>query len=250
LLLKIAERLSGFKARMIYGLSTGTLDTVLAKKFEKGTALVSKRLQALRRLQDEGYRTFGMICPILPQVDYGAFASELAQRIQIDKCEHVWGEVLSSRGDSMQATIEALRGAGRTTVAHRLEVVAKSKAACEEYARNTFLALGKVVPAEKLRFLQYVSIDNRDWWNQHEREGAVLLGKAAQPPAIQSPKAAALKQLTGAGKNWTAWAPQESPMGVSKMSKLSKMRHSRRCQWKQIRQTRQIRRRRPDWRQL
>jgi len=51
-----------FRDRIIFGLSTGTLDDKLARSFEQGTALVSQRLKILHWLQDNGFRTFGMIC--------------------------------------------------------------------------------------------------------------------------------------------------------------------------------------------
>ena len=59
--------------RLIFGFSTGTLDDRVAKAIETGTPLVSKRLQSLHWLQDRGFRTFGMICPSLPQDDYTRF---------------------------------------------------------------------------------------------------------------------------------------------------------------------------------
>ena len=66
LLLRVAENLPPeSRERVIYGFSTGTLSDRLARSFEEGTALVSKRLKALHTLQDSGYRTFGMICPSL-----------------------------------------------------------------------------------------------------------------------------------------------------------------------------------------
>jgi DNA repair photolyase len=53
---QVAERIpEKYKSRVIYGLSTGTLDSKLAASFEKGTALVSKRFETLRWLQDHGY---------------------------------------------------------------------------------------------------------------------------------------------------------------------------------------------------
>lgn len=52
-----------YKDRVIFGLSTGTLDDRLAAAIELGAPLVSKRIQALHWLQDNGYRTFAMLCP-------------------------------------------------------------------------------------------------------------------------------------------------------------------------------------------
>lgn len=169
-----------YKDRVIYGLSTGTLDSELAASFEKGTALVSKRLETLKWLQEKGYRTFGMVCPILPQKDYAAFAEQMVATIDVEKCEHVWAEPINLRGDSLTATAKALRGAGYNDEADLLEEVMNDKAAWEKYAQDTYTALAAVVPHNKLRFLQYVSKANLEWWSAREKEGAVLL-KHAKP---------------------------------------------------------------------
>ncbi|HYG34935.1 MAG TPA: hypothetical protein VEC99_09135 [Clostridia bacterium] len=180
LLLQVAKAVpSEFKDRMIYGFSTGTLDPSLARIYEVGTALVSKRLDALHWLQDNGYRTFGMICPVLPQKDYDRFAVEVAEKIRAGQCEHIWAEVLNKRCDSLKATSLALREAGRLEEADLVDAVAADRSAWDEYARNVFLALGKVTPPGKLRFLQYVTKDTRAWWEQHTAQGAVLLGQSA-----------------------------------------------------------------------
>ena len=70
------------------------------------------RVQTLYWLQDNGYRTFGMLCPSLPQDDYGVFADHAAQAIRAGQCEHVWAEVLNARGKSLTRTCEGLRGSG------------------------------------------------------------------------------------------------------------------------------------------
>jgi len=165
-----------FKSRVIYGLSTGTLDDGMARVFEKGTPFPSKRIEALHGLQDNGFRTFGMPCPILPQRDYDKFAAEMAATIRVDQCEHVWAEVLNSRGDSLTRTASALRQAGFGWEADQLENFADDGAAREKYARNTFEAFAKVVPAGKLRFLQYTNEENYGWWKERENDGAILLG--------------------------------------------------------------------------
>lgn len=164
-----------YKNRVIYGLSTGTLDTELAKSFEKGTSLVSKRLETLKWLQDNGCRTYGMICPILPQKDYTQFAKQMTATIDLAKCEHVWAEVINLRGDSLTATAQALRAAKYNEEADLLERVMNSKEQWENYARATFEALAAVVPHEKLRFLQYVNKANKTWWAERTGQGAVLL---------------------------------------------------------------------------
>lgn len=162
-------------SRVIYGVSTGTLDDKLAAAFEQGTPKVSKRIESLHWLQDNGFRTFGMICPSLPQVDYVEFALDMAAAIRVDRCEHVWAEVINVRGESFVKTEQALLRAGYSATACRLETVSRDKAAWEQYARDTFEAHTNVCPPEKLRFLQYVHNDNREWWTARKSLGAVLL---------------------------------------------------------------------------
>jgi len=163
------------KGRMIYGVSTGTLDDNLAKAFERGTPLVSKRIESLHWLQDNGYRTFGMICPSLPQTNYQKFAEEMRDTIRYELCEHVWAEVLNARGESFTRTFEALKSGGFDDIAEQFEAVSSDNAAWETYARNTFLAHTNCCEPEKLRFLQYVTKKTRQWWEERKILGAVVL---------------------------------------------------------------------------
>lgn len=167
--------------RLIFGFSTGTMDDRVAKAFEHGTALVSKRIESLHWLQDRGFRTYGMICPSLPQQDYQIFSEEACEAIRVDQCEHVWAEPINVRGRSLVKTLAALRSAGLEDEARRLAAVCgpgRGKA-WEEYARQTFLAHSRNIPAEKLRFLQYIDSETAEWWSRQRSRGAVLLGKTA-----------------------------------------------------------------------
>jgi DNA repair photolyase len=164
------------KNRMIFGVSTGTLDDGLAAAFEKGTAKVSKRLASLHWLQDHGFRTYGMICPSLPQEDYTEFARSMADAIRADRCEHVWAEPLNVRGESMTRTCKALVDADYVQESIDLLAVSTDQARWEDYARATFLAHSALYEPGKLRFLQYVKTPaNRAWWEPQVPHGAVLL---------------------------------------------------------------------------
>ncbi|MEO5716248.1 MAG: hypothetical protein ABIT37_22400 [Luteolibacter sp.] len=167
--------------RLIMGFSVGTLDDRVAKAIERGTGLVSKRIEALHQLQDLGIRTFGMICPSLPQDDYDGFSKEICAAIRPEKCEHVWAEVINVRGKSLTKTLESLRAAGLEAEAARLKAVcgSKTKEAWEQYARDTFLAHAQHIPPGKLRFLQYINSGSAGWWETQIPKGAVLLGKTA-----------------------------------------------------------------------
>jgi len=186
LLKSVAEQLVEFKHRVIYGLSSGTFDDRLAGSFERGTSSPTARMRALHWLQDNGFRTFAMICPSLPQLDYDGFARDTAERVRVDRCEHVWCEVLNVRGNSLVNTVAALTTNGFGSEAEQLMQVSgsKNRDTWEAYARATFQAHAAVVPADKLRFLQYVQKDHVAWWRGQECRGAVLLGKHVQNHSV------------------------------------------------------------------
>ena len=183
LLGKLVEELpEKYHERLILGFSIGTLDDKLARAIEHGTSSPTRRLKELHKLQDRGIRTFGMICPNLPQEDYDAFSREVCDAIRIEQCEHVWAEVMNVRGESLTRTTNALREAGFEEEAQRLESVSGpgSVDAWEDYARSTFEAHTKNVPPEKLRFLQYVKENSKDWWKDQRARGAILIGETAK----------------------------------------------------------------------
>lgn len=125
-----------------------------------------------------------MICPSLPQEDYDRFSRNACAAIRVDRCEHVWAEVINLRGQSLTRTIDALKQAGLYEDADRLHDVSGKGAdqRWEEYARKTFVAHAKHVSASKLRFLQYVTASSAEWWASQRSEGAVCLGKYAITP--------------------------------------------------------------------
>lgn len=168
-----------YHQRLILGFSTGTLDDDLANAIETGTARVSKRIKALHWLQDRGIPTFGMICPSLPQHDYVKFSREICDAIRVNKCEHVWAEVINVRGESFARTIAGLKLKKFNKEAEMLAAVINDPEKREEYARATFEAHTKYVPKGKLSFLQYISPHSADWWAKQRDNGAVLLGETA-----------------------------------------------------------------------
>ncbi len=167
------------RLRVVYGVSTGTLDDNLARSFESGTPLVSRRIASLHQLQDAGLRCFGMVCPSLPQTDYDGFSREMLAALRPEKLEHVWAEVINVRGDSMTNTCAALRAANYSREADALQEVSENREKWELYSRATFEAHARHTPAGKLRFLQYATPSNRDWWLARAQQGAVVLGKLA-----------------------------------------------------------------------
>jgi DNA repair photolyase len=184
LLPKVAEAIdewsgsSHTRARMIYGVSTGTLDDKLAAAFEQGTAKVSQRIKSLHWLQDNGYRTYGMICPSLPQPSpkrYDTFVDEMLSAIRVEKCEHVWAEVLNARGDSFTRTLKAISDAGFEAESTLASKVFGDQDKWELYAQETFLALDKKIQPSKLRFMQYVNKENELFWKIQSCSGGVVI---------------------------------------------------------------------------
>ena len=172
------ERREEVRERLIFGVSTGTLDDGLAKAFEDGTPLVSKRIQSLHWLQDNHFRTYGMICPSLPlggSDDYYKFAEESAAAIRADRCEHVWAEVINLRGESFTRTCAALDAGGFQRERERLHETSINRDEWESYARATFEGHAAWLPKGKLRFLQYVTPSTRSWWERQKGRGAVVL---------------------------------------------------------------------------
>lgn len=217
LIVDIAKSLSADqKNRVIFGLSTGTLDDKLARAIEPTCPSPSKRTEALRWLQGNGYRTFAMLCPILPQ-PMDQFIQKVISDIRPEKCEHVWAEVINLRGDSFTATIDGLVKAGLTQATADLKAVCGegSKPAWEQYAQDTFSALANIIPHNatepKLRFLQYVTPASVTWWEGQIHNGAVVL-----KPTAKKKKLAAATAVQAAPTASTASATATSLMPASK----------------------------------
>jgi DNA repair photolyase len=175
-----------FHKRLILGVSTGTFTDEIGKVIEIGTALVSKRIESLHWLQDNGFRTFAMVCPSLPQNDYAVFAQQAAELLRYDRCEHVWAEVINIRGASFENTMAVLDGAGLLVERNKLALVCGDAEGAQDrweaYARATFEAHADVVGHEKLRFLQYIDRkENIEYWAAQKERGAVLLGRHGVP---------------------------------------------------------------------
>jgi DNA repair photolyase len=178
---KLHERLpdnhTGAKPRVIFGISTGTIDESVAQAIEINVPSLTKRLSALHRLQDSGFRVFGMLCPILPQENPTIYARNALAAIRAEKCEAIWAEPLNLRGlgkkdkdekglrDSYQATVEALLKNGHEAQAELLRQVDKTNEAWEVYCRHTFEALHNELQATSKTQL---------WWLQYPREAGVI----------------------------------------------------------------------------
>jgi DNA repair photolyase len=212
------------KDRVIYGLSTGTLDDTVTRAIELGTPLVSKRLEALKQLQAEGFRTFAMLCPVLPLAGRGeenaaaanAFVAAAGKVIDFKACEHVWAEPINQKSAKENGTFDRVvaalgkaeqqaladsqpeKGTMLRQAAARIEAV-RDKAAWEEYARALFRALAKALPPGKLRFLQYPTDATAPWWIARKSQGAIPLRPGGESEGPAAEIAAELETRKSAG---------------------------------------------------
>lgn len=142
--------------RFVVGLSTGTYDDAWAKRVEVGTSPPTQRLKALRRLQDAGVPTFGMLCPIFPSalLDFGI--DRLIAEIRPERCETVWAEPYNDRANWRHVAgghdVDSLQR-------RSIELTFASPAAWSRYAINLALAVRRNARVggwqERLVFLLY-----------------------------------------------------------------------------------------------
>ena len=83
--------------RVVVSLSIGTLDHDWSSNIEVGTSTPVARLRALRRLQDAGVPTYGMLCPIFPSLVASGRLDDLVDAIRPNLCEFVWAEPYNDR---------------------------------------------------------------------------------------------------------------------------------------------------------
>ncbi|WP_437277941.1 ParB N-terminal domain-containing protein [Sorangium sp. So ce375] len=86
-----------YPGRFTVGLSIGSLDDAWARRIEVGTSPPSARLRVLARLQGAGVPTFGMACPIFPDVLEVGALDELIDRVRPDLVEDFWADPFNNR---------------------------------------------------------------------------------------------------------------------------------------------------------
>lgn len=144
--------------RFVVGLSIGTLDDTWARKVEIGTSSPSARVEALHALQEAGVPTFGMLCPIFPDVLTGDGLEKLVQAIRPDRCKTIWAEPFNDRNNWQAVRAGYAEGSAGyhflTRVYEQGERILWSDYATALYTRLKATATkGKWLP--KLKYLLY-----------------------------------------------------------------------------------------------
>ncbi|MBW2663538.1 MAG: ParB N-terminal domain-containing protein, partial [Deltaproteobacteria bacterium] len=178
LIMDIASELEGFRDRITYSLSTGTIRPEISACIEGNASPIEERIKTLNQLQADGFRTYGMLCPILPsEMDK---LDILIDKINPKVCEHVWAEAINVRGKSLVETREQLIECGLTEDAEAIGDVMGNKESWRNYSKELFLNLqAKMKKREllhKFRFLQYVKKEPTEFKKFFgNQEGAVCL---------------------------------------------------------------------------
>jgi len=129
----VVNDLEAFKTygnRVVVGLSTGIPSPLerVRKIVEPHASPIRARFDALRRSRDLGFRTFGMLCPLLPGVadNAGAVAELFDELVRCD-VEEVWAEPVNWYGKGREDTTNALRDACMNDLAEAVEATSTDK---------------------------------------------------------------------------------------------------------------------------
>ena len=104
-----------YRDRVIVGLSTGTPVSAenVAQVIEPNASRISERLAVLQHAHKLRFRTFGMLCPVLPGIgDSREALEELFDAVLKSQPETIWLEPFNNRGKGRTNTSAALRLAG------------------------------------------------------------------------------------------------------------------------------------------
>lgn len=145
--------------RFVVGLSIGTLDDGWSKGAELGTSPPTTRLQALKNLQDTGVPTFGMLCPVFPDMLDAGRLEELVDKINPTSVEHLWAEPYNDRTNWERVRDTYKIGSAGYEWFNQAFVKGGDKAIWSTYATKLYVRLRKKAEAEgwlpKLRYLLY-----------------------------------------------------------------------------------------------
>lgn len=185
--------------RFVVGLSTGTLDDAWARTVEIGTSSPTARLKAHANLRAAGVPTYGMLCPVFPDVLLAKVALDaLIDAVKPDVAETVWAEPYNDR-ENWRAVQSGYPEGSRGYDWFAKVYEKGDRAAWSAYATDLYVRLRDKARREgwihKLRYLLYEGdITERDAPSFRGLEGVLLQskprpdGKSANPhiAAVQS----------------------------------------------------------------
>ena len=182
---------SQHRDRFVVGLSIGTQDEKFARRMEFRTSHPQSRIAALQALQDAGVATFGMLCPVFPQVLETEELEWLLDAIRPARCEHVWAEPFNDRANwkSVRAAYDENSATWNwmTRVFRDRETTLWSRYATDLYRRILDKACRENW-SDKLRYLLYEKhIAARDAVHFRGLKGVLLQGRKDQHGQSKNP---------------------------------------------------------------
>jgi DNA repair photolyase len=185
------------KDRFVVGLSTGSLDDDWSQRMELGTSPPSDRFAALANLQAAGVPTYGMLCPVFPDMLEDGLIEKMIELINPELVEHIWAEPYNSRANWKVVRDSFVPGSQAyewfTNVYGHKWTYLWSRYATDLYRRMHRPALmGGWV--HKIRYLLYEDkITAADSLQFRELEGVLLQSKPGDDGCSQNPNIAKLQ---------------------------------------------------------
>ena len=192
--------------RFVVGLSIGTLDNDWARRVEMGTSLPSARIRALRNLQDEGISTYGMLCPVFPDVLEHCNLEDLVDRIRPALTERFWAEPYNDR-NNWEIVRRGYRADSPGYQWFTQVFEERKKEQWSGYATELYVRLLEKAREEgwlsKLTFLLYEDqITERDAKYFQGFEGILLQSKPQESGLSRNPRIAKYQQRSRAGQSF------------------------------------------------
>lgn len=182
--------------RFVVGLSTGAIDRPWARAIERRTSSVKTRLAALRRLQDAGVPTYGMLCPVFPAA-LGDDVTALVEQIRPDVVEEIWAEPYNDRVNWRRVRDAFAKGSFERA-AFETMFDGSDPGAWSAYAAELYRQLRRLLgprSSGKLRYLLYEGNILSEHANAFTGlEGVLLQGKSGEDGFSKNGAVAALQR--------------------------------------------------------
>lgn len=174
-----------YRDRVLVGLSLTAVGdkSRITSVTEPNASPNSERMETLKEAHRRGFRTYGMLCPLLPGVSDSPGDVDRLVNFALDcGAEEVFVEPVNSRGPCLKDTEKALRAAGFRAEADALKAVRHGvgwSAYATRLLRSAQGSLKKRRSLHKLRFLLYPSrlTPEDEIWIRSHSDGVKWLGK-------------------------------------------------------------------------
>jgi DNA repair photolyase len=150
-----------YRDRVLVGLSlTATPDREnVMLTVEPNASPISERVAVLKQAHEMGLRTYGMLCPLLPNIaDAPQHIDQLVRFCKIIGVEEVFAEAVNPRGAGLRLTEDALRAAGLAAEADAVHQVRRTEnwsAYVAKLIKSIQVAMRRHGMISRLRFLLY-----------------------------------------------------------------------------------------------